>query len=187
MIYPKKINSKKVNIFFRISNLVLILISILLIIINTLTTPNIYWSPLCILGFIYIYLTVKFSIITKTNIAHHVMFQTLLTSIFMFFIDYRIGYSGWSINIALPILIIISNIAMFIITITNYKHYAKYATSQLIIMLLSLTMTFFIYKGYCNINPLINIAIILSLIGFLISLILCHKDLKEEFIRKFNI
>lgn len=187
MIYPKKIKSKKINEFLKISTYSLIIISIILLFINKLTTPNIYWSFLCIFGFVYINLTVRYSITKTRNIAGHVMIQTILLALLMIFIDYRIGFSGWSINISLPILIIISNIAMFIITIFNYKHYEKYATSQLIIVLLSLSMIYLVYKGYATTNALINISVIISILNFLISLVLCHKDFKEEIIKKFNI
>lgn len=187
MIYPKKINSKKIDVFFRILSGVLILVSILLVVINVFATPNIYWSPLCILGFIYTYLTVKYSITKKTNIAHHVMIQTVLTSILLFVIDYRLGYKGWSASIALPILILFANASMFAITITNYKHYAKYATSQLIITMLSILLIFLVHYGQAKLNALVIITIVISSIGFILSLILCHRDFKEEIIRKFNI
>lgn len=187
MIYPKKISSKKIDIFLNKFKLSVACVSVLLLLINWLTTPNIYWSHLCIFGFIYIYLTVRYSTTRKTNIANHVMIQTILLSLLMYFIDYRIGYKGWSISISLPILIIISNISMFVITIISYKHYEKYATSQLIIVLLSLSIIYFIYNGFIKSNVLINISIIISIINFLFSLILCHRDFKEEIIRKFNI
>lgn len=187
MLYPQKINSKKMNRFLKIVSFVILLISIILLIINKVTTPKIYWSHLCILGFIYTYFTVKYSITRTTNIANHVMIQTILLAILMYFIDYRIGYSGWSINISLPILIIIANFSMFIITICNYKDYGKYATSQLIIMLLSLSIIYLVYKGYAKANALINISIAISIFNFLVSIILCNRDLKEEIIKKCNI
>ena len=187
MIYPKKIKSKKIDSFFKKFTYILIFILIILLIINKLTTPNIYWSALCIFGFIYIYLTVRYSVTRKNNIANHVMIQTILLAVLMYFIDYRIGYKGWSINISMPILIMIANTAMFIITIISFKHYEKYATSQLIIVLLSLSIIYFIYKGYVKANSLINISIIISIFNFLVSLILCHRDFKEEIIKKNNI
>ena len=106
MIYPKKISSKKVDTFINIFRICILLISILLLIINKLTTPRIYWSHLCILGFIYIYLTVRYSIASTRNIAGYVTIQTILLALLIYFIDYRLGYRGWSINIAFPILII---------------------------------------------------------------------------------
>lgn len=186
MIYPKKIKNKTINRFFKITLLVLAIISIVLLIINQLTTPNIYWSHLCILGFIYIYFTVRYSMTKATNIAGHIMVQSILTALLFFFIDYQIGFKGWSVNICFPILIIIANIAMFIITLVSHKHFGKYAISQLIIVLLSLSIIYFIYKGFIKASLLINVSILISSINFVFSLIMCHKDFKEELVRKFN-
>jgi len=187
MIYPKKISGKKIDKGFRIVTFIIIVVSIVLVVINELTTPNIYWSHLCIFGFIYIYLTVRYSVTKRSNIANHVMVQATLILLLICFIDYRLGYKGWSITISMPIIIIIANITMFIITIINYKHYGKYATSQLLIVLLSLSIIYPIYKGYAKANMLINISIIISINNILISLMLCNRDFKEELIKKFNI
>ena len=187
MIYPKKIKSKKIDVFLKIFTYSLILVSIILVVINKLTTPDIYWSFLCIFGFIYIALTVRYSVTKTRNIAGHVMIQTILLSALMFFIDYHLGYSGWSINISWPILIMISKVAMFIITIVGYKDYGKYAISQLIIVLFSLSMIYLVYKGYAKANVLINIAVLISIFSFQVSLLLCYRDFKEEIIKRFNI
>ncbi len=187
MLYPQKISSKKIDKIASLLRNGVIALSIILLIINYMTTPNIYWSHLCIAGFIYIYFTVRYSITRTRNIAGYVMIQTLFLAIIMFFVDYRIGYNGWSINISIPILIIISNIAMLILTIINYKDYGKYAISQLIIVLLSLSMIIFIYKGLAKVSPLINISIFISIFNFVVSVVLCHRDFKEEIIRKLNI
>ncbi len=186
MIYPKKIKNKTINKFFKITILVLALVSIALLILNKLTTPDIYWSHLCIIGFIYIYCTVRYSLTKATNIAGHIMVQSVLTALFLYFIDYQIGYKGWSINICFPIIVIFANIAMFIITIVSHKHFGKFAISQLVIVLLSLSSTYFIYKGLIKASLLINVSILISIINFGFSLILCHKDYKEELVRKFN-
>lgn len=187
MIYPQKISSKKLDSFLKVFGYAILFISILLMIINKLTTPDLYWSHLSICGFVYIWLTVKYSITNTRNIANHVMIQTILIAMLTCFVDYRIGYKGWSLNISLPIIIIIANFAMFIITILNYKDYGKYAISQLAIVLLSLSIVFFVYKGYAKINPLITVSIIISIFNFVISLNLCYRDFKEEIIRRFNI
>ena len=187
MLYPKKINSKKIDIFLGILSLSLVIISIILLIINYLTTPNIYWSHVCICGFICTYLLVMYSATASKNISGFVAFQTVLLTIVFHFIDYRLEYSGWSVNIALPIVFILANIAMFIITIINYEDYGKYAINQLIVVFLSLSTIYFIHKEYINNNPLIRISIIISVFNFLVSLFLCHRDFKEQLIRTINI
>ncbi len=187
MIYPKKISSKKIDTFIKIFSLSVVVISIILLVINYLTTPNIYWSHLCICSLLYIYLTVRYSINRTRNISGFIVVQIILLTVLIYFIDYQIGYTGWSISVALPIIIIISNITMFILTIINYKNYGKYAINQLIIVLLSLSTIYFIHKGIISSNTLIKTSIIISIFNFLVSLILCYKDFKEEIIRKTNI
>ena len=187
MLYPKKISSKKVNRFINTFSISVIALSIVLLIINYLTTPNIYWSHICICGFLYIFLTVRYSINKTRNISGYVVIQTILSVILIYYIDYRIGYSGWSLNIAFPIIIIIANLTMFIVTIFNFKNYGKYAINQLIIVLLSLSTIYFVHKGYINNNVLIKTSIIISIFNFLVSIILCFKEFKEEIIKKFNI
>ena len=187
MLYPKKISSKKVDIFLGILSLSMVGISVVLLVINYLTTPNIYWSHLCICGFIYTYIMVRYSATITKNISGYVAFQTILLTIVFHFIDYRIGYTGWSLNIALPIVIIIANISMFIITIINYEDYGKYAINQLIIVLLSLSTIYFVHRGNINNNALIKVSIIISIFNFLVSLFLCHRDFKEQLIRTINI
>lgn len=187
MIYPKKTSSKKIKVFLRIFAFCVIILSCLLLIINYLTSPNIYWSHFCILGFLYIFLTVRHSMTKTQNISGYVLFQTLLLAIILYYADYKMGYKGWSFSIFIPILIIIANITMFILTIINHKKYAKYAVNQLIIVLLSLSIIYFVYKGYAKYNMLINMSILISSVNFGLSLLLCHRDYKEEIIRKFNI
>ena len=186
MIYPQKIKNKKIDYFFKICSYIVIVILIVLLIINKLTTPNIYWSNLCVISCIYINLTVRYTVTKTTNIAMHLVIQVILLSLLMYFIDYQIGYKGWSISISYPIIIIISNIFMFIITLISYKSYEKYSISQLIMLLLSLLIVFFLYKGYTKANFLIKISLVVSMLNFLVSLVVNHRDFKEEITRKFN-
>ena len=123
----------------------------------------------------------------RANIAGHVVIHMLLLAGLIFFIDYFIGFKGWSINIAFPIIIIIANVAMLLITIINYKHYEKYAASQLVITILSLSIIYLVHRGYAKASVLINVFVGISLYDFLVSLLLCHRDFKEEIIRRISI
>lgn len=186
MIYPQKLNSKKGERILNIFLIVSILIAILLIIINKLTTPQVHWAALANCGIIYIWITVIYSIKKSTNIAGHVLIQTMAISALVLYIDKTIGFAGWSINMAIPIILIVANITMLILTIVSHKKYIKYAIYQLIIVLISLVPLFLIMKNMMGSNILSKIAIIISIISLTLSLILCCKDVKEAIIRKFH-
>lgn len=186
MIYPKKLSSKKSNRLINSLLISSIIIAILLTIVNKITNSSIPWSALVNCGIIYTWITVLYSIKKGTNIAGHVLIQTVIISVVLLYIDEKIGFKGWSIYIAIPIVLIIANTTMLVLTIVSYKRYIKYAIYQLIIVLISLTQIFLIIKKVIEPNILNIITIIVSIINLVISLILSYRDVKEAVIRKFH-
>jgi len=186
MIYPQKLNSKKGDKIIRIAIIISIISAIILLIINKLTTPQMPWAALCNAGIIYIWATVIYSINKNINIAGHVLIQTIAISILTLYIDYKLGFKGWALNIAIPIIIIIANITMLILTIVSYKKYIKYAIYQLLIVIFSMLPVLLITEHIVQNKTLGVIASSISILNLLISLILCFKDVREAVIRKFH-
>ena len=186
MIYPQKINSIKSNQIIKCLTIVSVLVAIFLLIINKVTTPFIHWAALANCGIVYCWVTVIYSIKKNVNIAGHVLIQTIAISILTLYIDYKIGFRGWSLDIAIPIIIIVANITMLILTIVSYKKYIKYAIYQLIIVLFSMLPVVFITEHLIKNKTLGIIASSVSIFNFLISLILSSKDVKEVIVRKFH-
>ena len=187
MIYPQKMNSKKSNLILKCLISISILISILLLIINKYTTPNIPWAAFTNAGIIYVWIVVFYSIYKNINIAGHVLLQIIAISILTVYIDNKLGYRGWSINLAIPILIIISNITMLVLTIVNYNKFIKYAIYQLIIVLFSMLPIILVKENIVQNKTLSIVASAISILNLVISLVLCIKDIKEAIIRKFHI
>lgn len=183
MIYPQKLNSKEGEQLLKIFLIISIIVAILLIVINNIVTPDIPWSAFANCGIIYIWITVIYSIKRNTNIAGHVLLQIIIMSMAALYIDDKIGFYGWSTNNAIPIILIVANVTMLILTIVSYKRYIRYAIYQLVIVLITLVSIIFVMR---NTNILGNSAVIISIINMLISLILSYKDIKEEIIRKFH-
>ena len=186
MIYPQKLSSKKGDKLINIFLISSVIVAFSLVFINRLTSPSIPWSALANSGIIYIWITVMYTIRKGTNIAGHVLIQTIAISAVILYIDQRLGFKGWSVNIAIPIILIIANITMLIVTIVSYKKYIKYAIYQLIIVLISIISLILISKNMIEVRILNLIAIGVSIINLIISLILNFKDLKDVIIRKFH-
>lgn len=187
MIYPQKLNSKKGELIIKIAIAISITIGISLIIINKLVTPHIHWAGFCNAGIIYVWVTVLYSINKNINIAGHVLIQAIAISILTIYIDYKIGFKAWSINIAIPIVIIIANITMLILTIVSHKKYIKYAIYQLVIIAISLLPILFVYENWVQEKTLSIIASGISILNFILTLALCSRDIKEVIIRKFHV
>ncbi len=186
MIYPQKLNSKRSDKIVSISAFISIIMGIGIVIINRIITPEIKWAALCNGGIAYAWLTVIYSIKRNTNIAGHVLIQAVAVSALTLYIDYKTSFKGWSTDIAIPIIIIIANITMLILTIVSYKKYIKYAIYQLVIVFFSMVPVLLIAEDVVYNKTLSVIACTICIINFIISLILCSKDVKEAVIRKFH-
>ncbi len=128
-----------------------------------------------------------YSLKKNINIAGHVLLQLIALSLLTVYIDHLLGEKGWSINIAIPIMIMIANVTMLVLTISSYKKYMKYAIYQLIIVLLSMIPVILVTEHIVQDKLLSIVASGISVFNFLICLIVCAKDVKETIIRMFHI
>ena len=186
MIYPQKIKAKKTDKLVKILLLASLAIAILLVIINKLTTPNIPWAALANSGIVYSWITVMYSIKKNVNIAGHVLVQTIAIAILTFYIDYKLGGKGWSLSISIPIIIMIANMTMLVLTIVSHKKYIKYAIYQVIILCCSILPVILMTENIIQNKILSMIAIGISGINLLLTLILSAKDVREAMIMKFH-
>lgn len=186
MIYPQKLNSKKSNLILKIGVLLSVIIAILLVVINKLTTPRIPWAAIANGGIIYAWIVLFYSIRKNINIAGHVLLQTIAISLLTIYIDYELKFKGWSINIVVPILVIISNITMLVLTIVSHKDFIKYAIYQLLIVLFSVLPIILVTENMVQNKTLSIVASGISILNLGLSLILCARDVKEAVIRKFH-
>ena len=186
MIYPKKINADKSELITKISLIISIVIAIVVTLINKLTSPNVPWAAIANSGIVYLWIVVWYSVNKNINVAGHVLIQSIAISLLTLFIDYKLGFSGWSLSISIPIIVIIANVTMLILTIVSYRRYARYAIYQLIILLFSILPAIFITERIIDNAILGIISTAISGLNLLITIILSFKDVKEAVIRKFH-
>lgn len=188
-IYPKKVSAQKSDFIMYGLMIISVLTAILLVIINNLTTPKVAWAALVNCGILYSWITVLYAIKKDVNIAGYVLLHMFVTSLIAIYMDYKLGFGihGWSSYIAIPIITIISNATMMILTIVSYKRYIRYAIYQFIIIILSIIPLFFMYWQMMSNIILSYIALAISIINFVLTIVYCEKDIKEAIIRKFHI
>lgn len=187
MLYPNIINIKKSSVIIKILLLVSMLICLISILINELTSPNFKWSAIVIIGIVYVWVTVLYAIRKNVNIASHVLLQTIAVSILTIMLDIIIGYRKWSFSLALPIIISVANITMFILTIVSENRYFKYAIYQIILSILSgIVILLIALEGTYKVIA-ISITGGISIFTLIVSIILCGGDLKQEVLRLFHI
>ena len=186
MIYQQKLNSKKGEIILYTFIASSIILALVLLLINKLTTPGVPWSAIANCGIIYTWIVVIYSIRRNTNIGGHVLLQILAISAVLLYIDKRLGYIGWSINLGIPIVLIAANVTMFVLTIISYKKYIKYAIYQLVIVLLSILPLVIMSIKNIELSILGMVAIGVSILNLIVTICLCYKDIKEAVVMKVH-
>lgn len=187
MLYPKKINAKKTDFIIKIAILISFVVGVMLVFINRFTTPNIKWAGFCNAGIIYVWVTVWYALNRNVNMASHLFIQMIALSCLCVYFDIRLGFEAWSINLAIPMIVIIINIIMLILSIASYNNFIRYAFFQLLIVVASLVPIFLVYENMVNDKTLSIVATVISGVNLLFSLIFHFKDIKTEIARKFHI
>lgn len=187
MIYPKKLNSRKSKIIIDVLLLFTIVISAILVLINKLTTPNISWAYIAICGIIYFWVTLIYSLKRNTNIAAHILLHMIATSIVVLYIDKILKFSGWSISIGIPIILIIANTTMLALSIIDSKKYIRYAIYQLVIVCTSIIQFVIAMNLSIDFKVLNIVSVGISILNFIISLILSYKEFYKIIVCKFHI
>ncbi|MBR0350859.1 MAG: hypothetical protein IJH76_03455 [Clostridia bacterium] len=187
MLYPQKINAKKTDFIIRVAILISYIFGLLLVLINRIATPGIRWAGYCNAGIVYIWITVLYLLRRNVNIASHLFIQMLAISALCVYFDIRMGFQAWSINFAIPLIVIVTNITMLILSIARFRNYARYAFFQVLIVLLSLIPIFLVYENMVNDKSFSIFASCLSLFNLIISLIFHFKDMKTELARQFHL
>ena len=187
MLYPPNRNAQKGK---RLSNwlfTVSVIIAALSLTINILTTPDLNWGMLVCLGILYIWITIWYFLKSRRNLAGHILIQTIAVSTLTVGIDYFIGYKGWSLSIAIPIILITANTVMLLLAIVSRKKYLSYVIDQFFIIIISMIPIFFLTKHMLS-NPILTyISIGISILNFVVTSVLCQKEIREEFKRKLHI
>lgn len=187
MIYPQKLNNKKGEKIVNILLISSVIIAIVIVLINKITTPHVPWAGIANAGIIYIWITVIYSIRRNTNIAAHVLLQMMAISMVLIYIDNRLGGYGWSIYIGIPIALMVANTTMLVLAVISYRNYTKYAIYQLIIVLISIIQVVPVLTRTIQFGILNKISIAVSILNLVISLILSYKDFGKMLACKFHI
>ena len=187
-LYPKVRNVKTGNIAIKIMAIISIIVSITCTIINLCTTTKYLWCLIVMIGIVYSWVTVIYSVKRNVNIASSVVVQIIAISVLTLCIDYILGYQGWAINLAIPIIITIANITILILTVVSIHKYYKYAVYQLIISVLSFIplIIYFSFDGVITKPIFTMISTWIAVFTFIFSLVLCGKNIIQELDRRLH-
>ncbi len=186
-MYPNvEFDIGKYNKIKRIFLFILTVVSVVLGFINYITYSGVIWSLIAVVGIIYFGVTVTYSIMNNANLASKILVQTIGAGILVVVIDNVTGYIGWSVNYAVPAMILFANLAIVLLMIVNPMNWQSYFMYQIAITIFSFIPLILFWVKLID-RPFL--AILTSGISILIligTIVFGDRSVKNELIRRFN-
>jgi rRNA maturation protein Nop10 len=186
--YPNiKIKSKRFLFLSRIYLFLAVVTEIILI--NVCMWTQVQSIVYIITGIIllYVYIVLRYAIIGTSGYRAKTLVLTLLAVLMLIAIDILSGYKGWSVNYVFPSGIIFVDAAILVIMAVNYKNWQSYMMQQIFMILCSIVALILCKVGVITSPILSIIAMNVSLIIFLGTLILGGRRARVELLRRFHI
>lgn len=179
--------TKRLHFVMRLILFLFILTGIGLVVINRVTTPHFWWSGICIAAMIYTYFSMVYWINHDAGYAAKIGLQLILTMLLLLGIDYFTGMGKWSLNWAIPGVILFGDAIVFFLMMLNRQHWYSYTLLLLLIAICSVAIISLYFAGYIT-----NIVLPVTCMGvtgiyLLGTIIFGDRELKRELRRRFHV
>ncbi|WP_343210544.1 DUF6320 domain-containing protein [Anaerolentibacter hominis] len=155
--------------------------------VNYLTYSAVWWSLIPVGATLYFWITLYYSIQNNTNSAAKILVQTLCAQLLALLIDFSLGYTGWSVNYAIPSIFIVANLAMLVLMIVNFMNWQSYILFQIEYVVFSLIPIVLHLVGIIT-KPLLSfIGAGMSVLILLGTIVFGDRKAKEELKRRFHV
>lgn len=144
-----------------------------------------WWSLISIGAIAYVAMTVRYSIVRRASLAGILVRQSLGVQVLLILIDYLTGFHGWSVNYAIPSLILFDVIAIVFMILLNRMNWQSYFMYQIAITVFSFIPLIFWAVGWTT-RPFMSVlAVLLSVAVLAVTVILGDRSVKKELKRRF--
>ena len=179
---------KRMRFVIKLTIFCSIIVEGILIFINYMTYSNVKWSALCGAGLAYACFSMIYSFRHNKSHRKKIMVQSILIMPVLILIDYILGYTGWSIDFAIPCVILILDIAILVLMIINSSNWQSYILLQVYILIICGILTIFMVAGlFFRHNFFMIIADLASVLLLIGTLVFGDRPATTELKRRFHI
>ncbi len=187
-MYPNvRLKARKMMLFGRIYLFLAILTEALLLYINYVTAPKMWWSVITGMICLYGYLLIRFAILGKTGYRIKIVVLMMIMILMMVAIDFVVGYHGWSLNYVLPSGILAVDVGILLLMLINRRNWQSYMMLQIFMMVCSVVPVIFAAVGIVTAPLLSQIALAFSVFLFLGTVIIGDRRARTELRRRFHV
>lgn len=170
---------------------ILLFISIVAIvtsyIIYKMIPADINWPVLVLFGLLSIWLSLTNALRKRYNITKSIMWQVIIVSGLTVFWDWKIGWKGWSLDYAIPILCIAAMLVMYVTAKVMKLNAANYISYFLLGGLFGIIPVLFILFDLVNVDFPSIISVAVSIIFLSAIIIFQGGKIREELHKRMHI
>lgn len=188
VMYPDvKPATKKIKLVIKLFIFISVVVEMILILINYLTYKGVKWSLICGAALVYLCFTVCYSVPRNTGHRTKIFAQMVGAIILAILIDCCLGYTGWSLNYVTPIAIMLFDVTILVLMIINSNNWQNYILLQVSMLLVSMIFGILALCGVVT-SPLFTIiAVGVSAIILVATLVFGDKTAITELSRRFRV
>ena len=98
-----------------------IIAELVLILINTMCSSTIWWSAITGLGILYGYMVLRYAILGEAGYRSKMIVLSMIGILSIISVDFITGYRGWSVDYALPGVILLMDVGILVCMIVNRR------------------------------------------------------------------
>lgn len=187
-MYPDiRVKSRKLVMFSRVYLFVAVAIEIILINICMLSDVQSLVFIISGLVLLFGYIVIKYAILGTSGYIAKTVVLTAIAVIMFVAIDFFAGYNGWSVNYVFPSGILLIDVAIVILMVINRKNWQSYLMLQIFMVLCGVVAVILSAIGIIT-HPMVSIvALNVSVILLLGTMIIGGRRARVELKRRFHI
>ena len=155
--------------------------------IDRLVPTRVAWFRLVLLGVVTMWAVFLTAVRKRHNISKSIVWQLTLISLLAVVWDYVTGWRGWSLNIAIPLVILGAQLALFILSRVMHLESGDYIVYFVLAAILGLVPALFLLLDLITFTLLATIAVIVSVIFLAYILIFRGSVLRDELAKRMHI
>ncbi len=186
--YPNiKEKHKKDNIGLNIFGFIALIVEATLVIINLTTSRDLLWCLITGAALLYVFLTIKMSLNKHIDLRMRFLFHSIAGVILLLLVDYLFGFAGWSFSFVIPIAILFMDMVIFVLMMVNRHNFQSYIWVEILVLCLSAIPIIGIFLKLADFFILAVVALGVSAILYLGTIIIGGQKATAELTRRFHL
>lgn len=155
--------------------------------VNFMMPAGSWWSLIPIAAMAYAYAVFRLVFVSRKGYRWKTFTPLILAMVLLIIIDVETGFYGWSLNYVFPSGILLTDLIIIMLMLTNLKNWQSYMIMQICMIAASLVPVALWISGIITAPVLTLIAVVVSVLLFLGAVIIGGRTAQGELKRRFHI